>query len=123
VGLAFSRGDVLHVVNKEDPNWWQVRQVTHTPRLNQWRCGTFRSTGDLSPSRFPSLALVKQFFELPLCDPMTCPSYVLPVVFDKIHVVCVCVVYMQCNVVLGQSQTSARDQKPLLDGSPCLFCS
>uniref|UniRef100_A0A3Q4HTE4 Protein associated with LIN7 2, MAGUK p55 family member a n=1 Tax=Neolamprologus brichardi TaxID=32507 RepID=A0A3Q4HTE4_NEOBR len=26
-GLAFSRGDVLHVVNKEDPNWWQARKV------------------------------------------------------------------------------------------------
>uniref|UniRef100_A0AAX7SI18 Membrane protein, palmitoylated 6a (MAGUK p55 subfamily member 6) n=1 Tax=Astatotilapia calliptera TaxID=8154 RepID=A0AAX7SI18_ASTCA len=26
-GLAFSRGDVIHVVNKEDPNWWQARKV------------------------------------------------------------------------------------------------
>ncbi|XP_077384023.1 MAGUK p55 subfamily member 6a isoform X1 [Festucalex cinctus] len=26
-GLAFSKGDVLHVVNKEDPNWWQARSV------------------------------------------------------------------------------------------------
>uniref|UniRef100_A0AAQ5XCL0 Membrane protein, palmitoylated 6a (MAGUK p55 subfamily member 6) n=1 Tax=Amphiprion ocellaris TaxID=80972 RepID=A0AAQ5XCL0_AMPOC len=26
-GLAFSKGDVLHVVNKEDPNWWQARKV------------------------------------------------------------------------------------------------
>jgi len=25
-GLAFSKGDILHVVNKEDPNWWQVRR-------------------------------------------------------------------------------------------------
>ena len=23
-GLAFHKGDILHVVNKEDPNWWQV---------------------------------------------------------------------------------------------------
>lgn len=23
-GLAFSKGDILQVVNKEDPNWWQV---------------------------------------------------------------------------------------------------
>jgi len=23
-GLAFSRGDILHIVNKEDPNWWQA---------------------------------------------------------------------------------------------------
>ncbi|XP_071388918.1 MAGUK p55 subfamily member 6a isoform X1 [Centroberyx affinis] len=23
-GLAFSKGDILHVVNKEDPNWWQA---------------------------------------------------------------------------------------------------
>lgn len=23
-GLAFSKGDILHIVNKEDPNWWQV---------------------------------------------------------------------------------------------------
>uniref|UniRef100_A0A8C4Z7P9 Protein associated with LIN7 2, MAGUK p55 family member a n=1 Tax=Gadus morhua TaxID=8049 RepID=A0A8C4Z7P9_GADMO len=27
VGLAFSRGDVLHVVNKEDPNWWQATNL------------------------------------------------------------------------------------------------
>ncbi|XP_017282051.1 MAGUK p55 subfamily member 6a isoform X2 [Kryptolebias marmoratus] len=26
-GLAFSKGDILHVVNKEDPNWWQARRV------------------------------------------------------------------------------------------------
>ncbi|XP_076009896.1 protein PALS2-like [Genypterus blacodes] len=26
-GLAFSKGEVLHVVNKEDPNWWQARKV------------------------------------------------------------------------------------------------
>ncbi|XP_061572666.1 MAGUK p55 subfamily member 6a [Cololabis saira] len=26
-GLAFSKGDILHVVNKEDPNWWQARKV------------------------------------------------------------------------------------------------
>lgn len=24
LGLAFRRGDILHVVNQEDPNWWQV---------------------------------------------------------------------------------------------------
>lgn len=24
-GLAFSKGDILQVVNKEDSNWWQVR--------------------------------------------------------------------------------------------------
>lgn len=23
-GLAFSKGDILQVVNKEDSNWWQV---------------------------------------------------------------------------------------------------
>ncbi|KAM8826141.1 protein PALS2-like [Synchiropus picturatus] len=26
-GLAFSKGDILHLVNKEDPNWWQARHV------------------------------------------------------------------------------------------------
>ncbi|CAL8237801.1 unnamed protein product, partial [Merluccius merluccius] len=26
-GLAFSRGDILHVVNKEDPNWWQATNL------------------------------------------------------------------------------------------------
>ena len=25
LGLAFRRGDILHVVNQEDPHWWQVR--------------------------------------------------------------------------------------------------
>lgn len=27
LGLAFRRGDILHVVNQEDPNWWQVSDV------------------------------------------------------------------------------------------------
>uniref|UniRef100_A0A8C4GUJ3 Protein associated with LIN7 2, MAGUK p55 family member a n=1 Tax=Dicentrarchus labrax TaxID=13489 RepID=A0A8C4GUJ3_DICLA len=26
-GLAFFKGDILHVVNKEDPNWWQVNRL------------------------------------------------------------------------------------------------
>ncbi|XP_061632547.1 MAGUK p55 subfamily member 6a isoform X1 [Phyllopteryx taeniolatus] len=26
-GLAFSKGDIMHIVNKEDPNWWQARSV------------------------------------------------------------------------------------------------
>eukprot|EP00063_Salmo_salar_P063430 XP_014038265.1 PREDICTED: MAGUK p55 subfamily member 6-like [Salmo salar] len=26
-GLAFSKGDVLHIVNREDPNWWQAVNV------------------------------------------------------------------------------------------------
>ncbi|KAM7420651.1 hypothetical protein PAMA_015060 [Pampus argenteus] len=26
-GLAFLKGDILHVVNKEDPNWWQACNV------------------------------------------------------------------------------------------------
>ncbi|KAF3691845.1 MAGUK p55 subfamily member 6 Dlgh4 protein P55T protein associated with Lin-7 2 [Channa argus] len=26
-GLGFSRGDILHVVNKEDSNWWQASKV------------------------------------------------------------------------------------------------
>lgn len=27
LGLAFRRGDILHVVKQEDPNWWQVSVV------------------------------------------------------------------------------------------------
>lgn len=23
-GMAFKKGDVLQIVNREDPNWWQV---------------------------------------------------------------------------------------------------
>lgn len=23
-GMAFKRGDILQIVNREDPNWWQV---------------------------------------------------------------------------------------------------
>ncbi|KAA0703027.1 MAGUK p55 subfamily member 6 [Triplophysa tibetana] len=26
-GLAFSKGDILHIVNKEDPNWWQAFNI------------------------------------------------------------------------------------------------
>lgn len=24
IGLAFKQGDILQVLNQEDPNWWQV---------------------------------------------------------------------------------------------------
>lgn len=26
-GMAFTKGDVLQIVNREDPNWWQVREL------------------------------------------------------------------------------------------------
>ncbi|KAL0985455.1 hypothetical protein UPYG_G00157100 [Umbra pygmaea] len=26
-GLAFSKGDILHIVNREDPNWWQAVNI------------------------------------------------------------------------------------------------
>ncbi|XP_027004825.1 MAGUK p55 subfamily member 6a [Tachysurus fulvidraco] len=26
-GLVFSKGEILHIVNREDPNWWQARSV------------------------------------------------------------------------------------------------
>ena len=25
-GLGFKRGDILHIVNQDDPNWWQARK-------------------------------------------------------------------------------------------------
>ena len=25
--LGFKEGDILQVVNREDPNWWQVREI------------------------------------------------------------------------------------------------
>ena len=27
VGLRFKKGDILHIVNQEDPDWWQVSSV------------------------------------------------------------------------------------------------
>ena len=27
-GMAFKRGDILQIVNREDPNWWQVSFAT-----------------------------------------------------------------------------------------------
>lgn len=41
LGLAFRRGDILHVVNQEDPNWWQA-----------WRAGDEGKTlAGLIPSK------------------------------------------------------------------------
>lgn len=34
-GLAFSKGDILQVVNKEDSNWWQVRRCTLSVLLKE----------------------------------------------------------------------------------------
>ena len=25
-GLTFKRGDILHIVSQDDPNWWQARK-------------------------------------------------------------------------------------------------
>lgn len=36
-GLNFSKGDVLQVVNKEDPNWWQVSNCSRGPELKMRR--------------------------------------------------------------------------------------
>lgn len=27
-GMAFTKGDILQIVNREDPNWWQVRGLS-----------------------------------------------------------------------------------------------
>lgn len=27
IGLSFSKGDILQIVNTKDPNWWQARRV------------------------------------------------------------------------------------------------
>ncbi|KAL4646883.1 MAGUK p55 subfamily member 6-like isoform X1 [Arapaima gigas] len=35
-GLSFSRGDVLQIVNREDPNWWQVRTVDGKLPIGDW---------------------------------------------------------------------------------------
>ena len=29
-GMCFKRGDILQIVNREDPNWWQVSPLRHT---------------------------------------------------------------------------------------------
>ena len=26
LGISFHKGDILHVINQEDPHWWQVGQ-------------------------------------------------------------------------------------------------
>ena len=31
-GLAFQYGDILAIVNQDDPNWWQVRIILNTRR-------------------------------------------------------------------------------------------
>lgn len=38
-GLAFSKGDILHVVNKEDSNWWQVSRHMQVCDKEIWVTG------------------------------------------------------------------------------------
>ena len=33
-GLSFGVGDVLEVVDRTDPNWWQVRQLSLSIRFH-----------------------------------------------------------------------------------------
>lgn len=37
-GMAFKRGDILQIVNREDPNWWQVRFPPLRPYLTPVVC-------------------------------------------------------------------------------------
>lgn len=30
-GLAFNKGDILEIVNNDDPHWWQASLVGETP--------------------------------------------------------------------------------------------
>lgn len=30
-GLKFTAGDLLQIVNQDDPNWWQVREAGGSP--------------------------------------------------------------------------------------------
>ena len=45
VGVAFKRGDVLHVLSLEDPNWWQVSLTLglnpFTPDSAKYKIDTF----------------------------------------------------------------------------------
>lgn len=36
-GMAFSKGDILQIVNREDPNWWQVSSSLPVELLVAWR--------------------------------------------------------------------------------------
>ncbi len=29
LGIAFQKGDILEIVNQDDPNWWQVGVATY----------------------------------------------------------------------------------------------
>ena len=31
LGISFQRGDIIHVISKEDPHWWQV------PSISNWK--------------------------------------------------------------------------------------
>lgn len=44
-GLKFRTGDIIHIINKQDPNWWQGRVESGTadfaglipsPELQEW---------------------------------------------------------------------------------------
>uniref|UniRef100_A0A3Q2YMQ5 Protein associated with LIN7 2, MAGUK p55 family member a n=1 Tax=Hippocampus comes TaxID=109280 RepID=A0A3Q2YMQ5_HIPCM len=66
-GLAFSKGDILHVVNKEDPNWWQARSVVGgatglipSQFLEEKRKAFVRKDWDLSGMLCGNLAVKKK---------------------------------------------------------------
>lgn len=40
-GMAFAKGDILQIVNREDPNWWQVS----VPPFISFECATFKMIG------------------------------------------------------------------------------
>lgn len=39
-GLKFSKGEILQIVNREDPNWWQVRARKATSLESCFTFGT-----------------------------------------------------------------------------------
>ncbi|XP_030649285.1 55 kDa erythrocyte membrane protein isoform X2 [Chanos chanos] len=62
-GLKFQTGDVIQIINKKDPNWWQGRVDSSTtdfaglipsPELQEWRVASkSKSSGEVSQSCSP----------------------------------------------------------------------
>lgn len=61
-GLKFRTGDIIHIINKQDPNWWQGRVESGTadfaglipsPELQEWRVASKSKARKGTPSCSP----------------------------------------------------------------------
>lgn len=72
IGLSFSKGNILHVVNQDDPNWWQAKREIQSLPLTNSSTELYSKVGiipgkRLQERRFVALRDLKSQYDIKNC--------------------------------------------------------